>query len=215
MSKPPTNLRVYVAICLLANYKERTGDPDWEEISGVTNLSRTVIYRALSSLRKAGIVFLREDGMYDLPMDNPCGKQSQSRDSDPEKSQSRDSESQSRDATVPIAGLLPLYTEGSESSSEPKKKTTPKRGSQISTDFSITPSMRSWAIGKNIKSNLESETEKFIDHWTAKGETKKDWVAAWRLWIRNADEYRERRTKYRNRETGAEAVLRDLTRDMA
>lgn len=111
MLKPSNNLVVYTGICLLANYRNRTGKSNWEQISKVTGLSRSVIYRSLGALKDAGIITLREDGMYDLPMDNPCGKESQSRDSASKQSQSRDSKSQSRDSSVPIPGSAPSSTE--------------------------------------------------------------------------------------------------------
>jgi site-specific DNA-cytosine methylase len=53
----------------------------------------------------------------------------------------------------------------------------------------ITPPMKSWLKKQDFKIKPEYETEKFIDHFQAKGEAKKDWVAAWRNWMRKANEY--------------------------
>jgi hypothetical protein len=70
-----------------------------------------------------------------------------------------------------------------------KKKNILKRKVQIPQDFKITPPMQSWFKKQDFKIKPEYETEKFIDHFQAKGEAKKDWVAAWRNWMRKANEY--------------------------
>lgn len=51
--------------------------------------------------------------------------------------------------------------------------------------FEITGAMRAWAA-ENEFSNLESETEKFLDFHEAKGSLFKNWEAAWRTWMRNS-----------------------------
>lgn len=45
---------------------------------------------------------------------------------------------------------------------------------------------------------LERELAKFVDHHRAKGSTFKDWQAAFRTWIANADEWRGRNGTARN-----------------
>ena len=46
-----------------------------------------------------------------------------------------------------------------------------------------------WAIEKYPSVDLLSETQKFIDHFTANGKPMKDWDAAWRNWIRRSVEF--------------------------
>ena len=46
--------------------------------------------------------------------------------------------------------------------------------------------MKDWAIDKKITSNLELETEQFIDYHTAKDSKMANWESAWRTWIRNS-----------------------------
>jgi hypothetical protein len=70
-----------------------------------------------------------------------------------------------------------------------KKGKNMARGQKIPTEFTITPPMKSWLKKQDFKIKPEYETEKFIDHFVAKGEAKKDWVAAWRNWMRKANEY--------------------------
>lgn len=53
--------------------------------------------------------------------------------------------------------------------------------------------MAQWVVDRfKYKINGRAETEKFVDHWlAASGQRaiKRDWVAAWRNWMRNAAEF--------------------------
>lgn len=79
-----------------------------------------------------------------------------------------------------------------EPSVEPSKTTSTKsskRGTRIPDDFTVTPEMRRWAQEHVGQLAGRGETENFIDYWrsaTGRNATKLDWVAAWRLWMRNA-----------------------------
>jgi hypothetical protein len=79
---------------------------------------------------------------------------------------------------------------GADASVAPSKAS---RAVRIPADFEVTDDMREWAIGKGIRSPVDSETEKFRDHFTANGKPAKDWVAAWRNWMRKADEWSSQR----------------------
>lgn len=71
----------------------------------------------------------------------------------------------------------------------------PKRGSRIPANFAITSEMQAWARKNCPKltatpGNGTAETEKFIDYWQGESgqrASKRDWAAAWRLWMRNAE----------------------------
>lgn len=67
-----------------------------------------------------------------------------------------------------------------------------------------------WAPGR-----IERELSKFRDYWTAACGSrglKRDWQAAWRTWIGNADEYgsRNQRTAPAQRPNDMDAAMRDL-----
>lgn len=109
--KPPSNLIVYTNMCLLANYRDRTGETSQEEISLLTGLSRSVVFKAFKELRKAQIIVPRSDGMYDLPLDRPCGKLSQDSDYDRILSQNWDGLSQDSDQDVSGLRPSPISTE--------------------------------------------------------------------------------------------------------
>jgi hypothetical protein len=63
------------------------------------------------------------------------------------------------------------------------------RATQIPTNFEVTADMAKWARETFPAVNVAFETNAFRDFHVAKGSTFKDWVAAWRTWIRNADKF--------------------------
>ncbi len=67
--------------------------------------------------------------------------------------------------------------------------TPAKRGSRIPDGFVVTEAMRAWAGTECPAANVDFETAKFRDHWLAASGAnalKRDWVAAWRNWMRKA-----------------------------
>lgn len=64
------------------------------------------------------------------------------------------------------------------------------RATPTPTAFEITPELSEWAKANGVdQSILVGETDKFLDHWRAKGGSFKDWNAAWRKWMRNARDW--------------------------
>lgn len=61
-------------------------------------------------------------------------------------------------------------------------------------------------VAKWPQGMLNRELEKFRDHHTAKGSVMKDWQAAFRTWLRNADEWRGRNGNG-NRNGGSNGLL--------
>ncbi len=68
----------------------------------------------------------------------------------------------------------------------PEESLGAKRATPPPTDFAVTPDHRAWAARNVPQVNIRSETEKFLDHFRAKGAKFRDWNAAWRNWMRNA-----------------------------
>lgn len=49
-------------------------------------------------------------------------------------------------------------------------------------------------IGQYPGVNINYEQEKFVDHYISTGDTRENWDAAFRNWIRRADEYSSKQT---------------------
>lgn len=75
---------------------------------------------------------------------------------------------------------------------EPKAPKT-KRKSALPDEFPITADMIVWANDRAPAASLTLETEKFLNHFRSKGETRADWLATWRNWMLNAQTYAGRR----------------------
>lgn len=87
-----------------------------------------------------------------------------------------------------------------------KKKNNPPSGGararaheacRIPEDFAPTREMKLWFNKRcpNIKGRGTSETEKFCNHWIAESgprASKKDWEAAWRVWMLKANDWSPR-----------------------
>jgi hypothetical protein len=77
----------------------------------------------------------------------------------------------------------------------PGKPKPQRRGTRIPDDFVVTDAMVDWAEKNAPNVDVKLETAKFVDYWTAESgtrATKRDWVAAWRVWMRKAVEYGSR-----------------------
>lgn len=79
-----------------------------------------------------------------------------------------------------------------KSSPAPSSKT--KRKTAVPDEFPISADMIVWANERAPAAELSLETEKFLNYWKAKGETRADWLASWRSWMLNAQTYAGRRT---------------------
>lgn len=79
----------------------------------------------------------------------------------------------------------PQAAPGAPSDAPPRR-----RGTRISPDFTATADMIAWAK-KNTPSVGAAETATFVDYWLGESgarASKLDWVAAWRKWMRTAQE---------------------------
>lgn len=61
--------------------------------------------------------------------------------------------------------------------------------------FPITPPMREWGVEHApLVTDPAGETSRFLDYHRAKGNQHRDWTAAWRTWMSNAQKYAARDT---------------------
>lgn len=71
--------------------------------------------------------------------------------------------------------------------SSTKKGDAAKRGTRIPEPFIVTAAMRSEVATECPSLDIDQTTKQFVDYWRAasgRTATKKDWVAAWRFWMR-------------------------------
>lgn len=96
-----------------------------------------------------------------------------------------------------------------ETDTPPKGGVPRKRGTRIAEPFVVTSEMREWAAGRVPLVNVNSSTERFVNHWRAKSgkdATKLDWPATWRNWLLRDQENRASRTKLSPTERAIQTV---------
>jgi hypothetical protein len=113
---------------------------------------------------------------------------------------------------------LELQKRGARSSSkalslvrpEPPPPTASARGKRIPDFFQVTPAMHEWAARETPGVNVATETAKFCDYWASEAGQKArklDWVRAWQVWMRRANEGAQRRTSSTPAARSADAML--------
>jgi hypothetical protein len=91
--------------------------------------------------------------------------------------------------TVPPTRPDPTNKKRTTSSSSTRVRAKPAQ--RIPDDFSVTTDMVEWARQHCPDIDGRTETERFRDHWRAadgRNAVKRDWTAAWRNWMRTAQE---------------------------
>lgn len=86
------------------------------------------------------------------------------------------------------------------------------RGARIPEPFIVTKAMRDWAAREVPTVDVDSSTRVFVDYWRAatRNAMKRDWVAAWRNWLRKdaTDTVQHRRLSAVDVGREADAILR-------
>ena len=89
-----------------------------------------------------------------------------------------------------------------------------KRKTSLSDDWFLPKDWGNWALEQGLtESEIRTEAECFADYWRSKGETRADWQATWRNWIRRRRTFERqppqngsKKSIYeQNREAGARA----------
>lgn len=117
-----------------------------------------------------------------------------------------------RRAPTPLPS--PPITTNPPSEGAPRKRSAGSRqGTRIPSDFAVTREMAEWAQQRRPDVDGRMETERFVNHWTAKtgkDATKLDWNATWRNWILGAKATPNYRTPGPTGGTGSKRVDKAL-----
>ncbi|WP_146148191.1 hypothetical protein [Glycomyces artemisiae] len=82
-----------------------------------------------------------------------------------------------------------------------------KRGTRVPDGFTFTTEMQAWAKEKTplVADDLSLHTEMFVDYWLGRSDklaVKRDWIAAWRNWLRKANKDAAERAARRGEQPG-------------
>ena len=99
---------------------------------------------------------------------------------------------------VQVARVGVLEGKGKEGKGKEGSAARTPRGTAVPDEFPITPALKEWATKTGCDAlNLDSETQKFLDHHGAKGSEFKDWDRAWQKWMRQAKDWAKPSTQER------------------
>lgn len=135
-----------------------------------------------------------------------------------EKRREEESREEKKTLTPPLSP--PEKPDGPKAAEPAPKKVTPTPKSvpsRVPEEFEITEAMWEFTVkaGFTEVAFVVGETEKFLDHFRAKGEKKSDWVAAWRNWLRRASEFVPRNTGPRSMPTRTDRAQSDIDKFLA
>lgn len=186
---------VLVALADMAD-EQHSCYPGQATLSAMTGASERTVRRALVKLEEDGLITREErrkeggyrtSDRYVLQVGTPVGHYR----SDWPVGESHRSESPISPVTQSIlTGQSDRYIE--EEPPENHQGTTSgprKRGTRIPDPFVLTADMKVWGSAEVPGLDLVAHTREFVDHFRAASgtnATKRDWVAAWRNWMRRA-----------------------------
>ena len=95
---------------------------------------------------------------------------------------------------------------------EPPERARAKRATAVPESIEVSDEQYGWAWGELglQRSDVDRETAKLIDHFRSTGETKKDWGATWRNWMRRSLEFRRSASNGRASPVRDDVVTRNL-----
>lgn len=108
-------------------------------------------------------------------------------------------------SSAPLA-ITETETETETTSTEVEVKPR-KRGTRIPEPFLVTAEMRQWAASRTPSVDVNTSTERFVNHWRAatRNATKLDWLATWHNWLLSDQE--KAGTRNAPRQTAAQRNL--------
>lgn len=98
-----------------------------------------------------------------------------------------------RAAASTCAQMPAIVPETRDTRHENRDTSSSARGSRLPEPFDLSEAMT--AFGQKAGIDVRYEFGKFKDYHRAKGTVHRDWVSAWRYWVRNALERQEARTR--------------------
>ncbi len=105
------------------------------------------------------------------------------------------------------SGAISLpHKEGSQRNPRDPKK---GRRSQLPRPFTVTEAMMDWVTAEVPSIDWRGQTKLFVDHHVGHGTLMVDWVAAWKKWLRQSDQWRREKAGSHNGNSSGSRLARD------
>lgn len=182
----PTELVVYA---WLADHADRENGVCWpgqDRLARLAGVSDRTVRTALQGLAEKGCVSQTRRG---LGLTNVYIVRRAFPDDLPPLQSGPEADFRSDRKQTSVAVRKPPSDKPEPVEPEPENHIALSRKTTAPTGLTVTDAMSEWARTKGLSVDLERETEQFLDHHRAKGSKFKDWTAAWRTWMRNAQKW--------------------------
>lgn len=196
----PTAVCVFLALATHANRKQDNSCyPSFETLAREAKVSRRTVVSAIQELEAAEIItvearidpeFGQKSNLYFLNRTRGAKSAPPSADFIPGGG--------TKLAPPPVQNLHPNHMNlepdekepyVGEDESHPEAKPN-KKSSTVPESFVLSDRIKEWGSKDGFThAMMEYQIPQFVDHWTAKGDTRKDWDATFRTWMRNAREW--------------------------
>lgn len=178
-----------VVYAVLQRYAAQYGSdsvfPSQQTIADRIHMDRGAVNSALQNLEKYGhIKRSREGNAWVVTINKPVAK--------PHKPVAKPHNRLGENPTVLVGkpSTIRETQSNAEITEDPPvvpQGTKAKQAIQLPDGWTPDDELLQWAEANGVnRINALLETEQFTDHWTGKGERRKDWRATWRTWIRNS-----------------------------
>jgi DNA-binding transcriptional ArsR family regulator len=180
------------------NSEERGCFPKRELLAANLGVSKPTVDRALTELCDRKLITKKRQGRghpnrYFFPDESSPETTQEVHESSPVSTHMEESSPMTTLESSPVSTpesspmTTPIRTGTKEQ--EPKEKNRGRR-TTIPENFTVTDEMRETAIRYGVHpTQIDDQTERFINYWVSEGKTKLDWVATWRGWMQRSIGY--------------------------
>lgn len=178
---------VLIALANRTNHETGTCYPGQDLIASECSMSSRTVRRHLRTLEERGLISRRARMLpegrgrtsdeYRLTLDQPDNTSERSGPTGQTVPTNRTNRADQPDTVV--RGTV----------SEPKENPKVRRKTSMTEDWQPDDSNLQRLTEKHPTVDLQRELANFRDHWISKGETRADWNAGFRTWVRNAEKW--------------------------
>lgn len=182
-------------LMVLANRADRNHQcfPSLSSISSDTGLNRVTVTRCIMQLLELGLLLRTKRGidsnLYTLPVGAPCNHPQLHHATTEHEGVVAPCNLSSCTTTLPV--VAPCSTEPPIEPKGTQKGEGKDRELPPPAEIKITKDMRKWATENGVTVDLEIETEAMLDHYRGTGETRVEWIAVWRGWMRRSKRFKK------------------------
>lgn len=191
----PCQRWLWVAILSAARESHRPGflfiaedvAMSWDDLSDYAGMKLRDVEQAIDLMHELGMI--RWDAMVGTWYVPAWHDRQYETDDTTQRTRKHRSNEDGRNVPTSSVGTSPETEAETDTETPPPSVGPPKRGTRIPDEFEVTADMQDWVAANCPHVNWSFESGAFVDHWKSSSRpnaVKRDWVRAWRNWMREA-----------------------------